>query len=583
MADRKAPRSKGELPPESEAWHTLPWRKLEQHVYRLQKRIYRASQRGNQRAVHKLQKLLMKSEAARLLAVRRVTQDNQGKKTAGVDGVKALNPPERLVMASRIHPKNWKHQTPQPVRRVWIPKPGKAEQRPLGIPPMIERCKQALAKAALEPEWEARFEANSYGFRPGRSCHDAIQAVFLCIEHKPKFVLDADITGAFDNINQEKLLEKLQSYPAIQQAVKAWLKAGVMEGQEYSPTESGTPQGGVISPLLMNVALHGMETILREGYAKRNAVEKPLFVRYADDFVLFHSSLEELQKATDRVTHWLEEMGLSLSSKKTRITHTLIPYQGQVGFDFLGVTVRQFPVGQTHTGKDRHGKPLGFKTIIKPSKEAIKRHVLVIRERLAKLRSASQPQVIKVLNPIIWGWAAYYRTVVSSQTFGRCDAILWHQLWQWAKRRHSNKGSHWIVQRYWHRVDQRTWVFSTPEKAELRSHSKTKIQRHIKVKGTASPYDGNLLYWSQRLKTHPLMHETKARLLQKQGGKCRWCELHFTTEDILEVDHLDRNHNNDDLSNKMLLHRHCHDERHAKLAETEQIRKRLADAGIHLK
>src|SRR5258708_3414432 len=487
MAERKAPRTKRELAPESEAWRTLPWHKLEQHAYRIQKRIYRASQRGNQRAVHKLQKLLMKSEAARLLAVRRVTQDNQGKKTAGVDGMKALTPPQRLVMASHIHPKNWRYQTPQPVRRVWIPKPGKAEQRPLGIPSMIERCKQALAKAALEPEWEARFEANSYGFRPGRSCQDAIQAVFLCIEHKPKFVLDADIKGAFDNINQEKLLEKLQAYPAMKQAVKAWLKAGVMEGQEYSPTESGTPQGGVISPLLMNVALHGMEIMLREGYSKRNAVEKPLFVRYADDFVIFHSKLEKLQQAAGQVTQWLEELGLHLSPKKTRITHTLTPYQGQVGFDFLGFTIRQFLVGKTHTGKDRYGTPLGFKTVIKPSKEAIRRHTTSRRERLAKLRSASQAQVIKELNSIIWGWAAYYKTVISSHTFARCDSVLWHQLWSWARKRHTNKGSRWIKQRYWPPLEKRQWVFATPEGAKLRTHSSTKIQRHIKVKGTTSP------------------------------------------------------------------------------------------------
>ena len=173
MQDRKAPRGKKQLDPASEAWNQLPWRKLEKHCFHIQKRIYQASQRGNTRAVHKLQKLLLKSEAARLVAVRRVTQENQGKKTAGVDGVKAVKPKERLVMATQIHPKHWKHQTPRPLRRVWIPKPGKAEQRPLGIPPMIERCKQALAKMALEPEWEAKFEPNSYGFRPGRSCHDA--------------------------------------------------------------------------------------------------------------------------------------------------------------------------------------------------------------------------------------------------------------------------------------------------------------------------------------------------------------------------------------------------------------------------
>src|SRR5437763_4911266 len=256
MAKRKAPKEElaKQITASSEAWNKLPWRKLEKHCFRIQKRIYRASQRGNTRAVHKLQKLLMKSEAARLLAVRRVTQDNQGKKTAGVDGVKAVKPKARLVMATQIHPKRWKHQTPRPVRRVWIPKPGKAEQRPLGIPPMIERCKQALAKMALEPEWEAKFEPNSYGFRPGRSCHDAREAIFNIIRSKPKFVLDADIKGAFDNICQEKLLAKLHTSPLVRKAVKGWLKARVMEGCTFSPTEVGTPQDGVISPLLMNVA-----------------------------------------------------------------------------------------------------------------------------------------------------------------------------------------------------------------------------------------------------------------------------------------------------------------------------------------
>jgi RNA-directed DNA polymerase len=186
MAETKAPSTKRELDAASESWRKLPWRKLEQHVYRIQKRIFRANQRGNTRAVHTLQKLLMKSRAARLLAVRRVTQDNQGKKTAGVDGVKAVPPTQRLVMVERIHPKQWRHRQTYPVRRVYIPKPGKAEKRPLGIPVMETRAHQALVKMALEPEWEARFEANSYGFRPGRSCHDAIQAIFLASCKKPK-------------------------------------------------------------------------------------------------------------------------------------------------------------------------------------------------------------------------------------------------------------------------------------------------------------------------------------------------------------------------------------------------------------
>src|SRR3989440_8298908 len=197
MKDRKAPpESKG---PTSETWNNVPWKKLEQHCFRIQKRIYRASQRGNQRAVHKLQKLLMKSEAARMLAVRRVTQENQGKKTAGVDGIKSVKPKERLLMAQQIHPKHWKHSRAKPVRRVWIPKPGKDEKRPLGIPTMYERARQCLAKSALEPEWEARFEPNSYGFRPGRSCHDAIAAIFIDIHQKAKYVFDADIRGCFDN------------------------------------------------------------------------------------------------------------------------------------------------------------------------------------------------------------------------------------------------------------------------------------------------------------------------------------------------------------------------------------------------
>jgi RNA-directed DNA polymerase len=266
MAKRKAPgKDPQQVNPESEAWHKLPWRKFEQHVYRIQKRIYRASQRGKTRTVRKLQKLLMKSEAARLLAVRRVTQDNQGKKTAGVDGVKSVPPKQRLVMAKQIHLKYWKQSKPKPVRRVWIPKPGKDEKRPLGIPTMLERSKQAVGKMALEPEWEAKFEPNSYGFRPGRSCHDAIEMIFLTIVHKPKFVYDADIKGCFDNIDQEALVAKLQTYSAMRQSVKGWLKAGVLEEGVFTPTEKGTPQGGVISPLLANIALHGMEEAIKEG------------------------------------------------------------------------------------------------------------------------------------------------------------------------------------------------------------------------------------------------------------------------------------------------------------------------------
>jgi RNA-directed DNA polymerase len=245
MRERKAPRQdppQEVITPASEAWNTLPWRKLEQHCFRIQKRIFRASQRGNERAVHKLQKLLMKSESARLLAVRRVTQENQGKKTAGIDGVKSISPPERLALAKRLHPNYWPRTCP-PVRRVWIPKPGKAEKRPLGIPVLAERARQSLAKLALEPEWEARSEPNSYGFRPGRSCHDAVEAIFNAIKHKAKYVLDADLEGAFDHINQEALLAKLHTYPAMQRMIATWFKAGAIDQGVFEETASGTPQG----------------------------------------------------------------------------------------------------------------------------------------------------------------------------------------------------------------------------------------------------------------------------------------------------------------------------------------------------
>jgi len=565
MTETKAPRRKQKPPPdpESESWRKLPWRKFEQHVYRIQKRIYRASERGNTRAVHKLQKLLMKSEAARFLAVRRVTQENQGKKTAGIDGIKSVHPKQRLVMAASIHPKHWKGKNVHPVRRVYIPKPGKAEKRPLGIPIMETRAQQALVKFALEPEWEAKFEVNSYGFRPGRSCHDAIEAIFNNIRYKDKYVLDADIRGAFDHINHEALLKKLNTYPAMRQTIRRWLKAGVIDDGIFEATPSGTPQGGVVSPLLMNVALHGMETALIQAYRWKEG--RPQFVRYADDLVVFHPTVEGVKKAQEVLTAWLADMGLELKPSKTKITHTLKPYQGAVGFDFLGWTVRQFPVGKTHTGTYK-GRPLGFKTIIKPSKEAIKRHIAATKQVIRGSRAASQEQLIKDLTPIVRGWANYYHTKVAKVAFLTCDDALYHQLRRWAKRRHPNKDMHWIMGKYWRVDDGQGWVFATPDGVKLRKHRATPIQQHIKVKGKASPYDGNLLYWAQRLRRHPMLNWQLGKLLNKQQGKCRWCGLFFKDGDQIEIDHITPRSQGggEEISNKFALHRHCHDQRHAK-------------------
>ena len=584
MKERKAP-PHPVRDEESVAWNKLPWRKLERHVYRIQKRIYRASQRGETRKVEKLQKLLLKSKSARLLAVRRVTQENQGKKTAGIDGVKSVRPNARFALAERLHPNYWKRSKAKPVRRIWIPKPGKpGERRPLGIPVMQERGQQALVKLALEPAWEAKFEANSYGFRPGRSCHDAIAAVFLAIRLKPKYVCDADIKGAFDHISHEALLDKLHTYPQLRRLIKGWLKAGVMEGRDFSPTQSGTPQGGVISPLLMNVALHGMEQAVAEAKYRHG---KPMLIRYADDFLIFHPDKDDLQVAVAQVTVWLAEMGLHLHPTKTRMTHTLTPDGGNVGFDFLGFSVRQYRMGKTHTGKDPKGNPLGFKTIITPSKTARKRHSQEIKHLLRTMRTAPQAGVIRALNPVIWGWTNYYKGWVCSQAFSACEYTTFKQLARWEQARHAKRSKHWLRKRYTIQVNGRlrfgTYVTDkegNKKALSVRKHTDTLHQNYVKVRGQASPYDGNLIYWAQRLKQHPLMRSEKAKLLALQKGQCPRCGLYFRDEDILEIDHSlpTALGGKDDLSNKWVYHRHCHDEKTAE--DLARIAKHNA-AGIY--
>jgi RNA-directed DNA polymerase len=339
-------------------WKHVNWHKLEKRVFKLQKRIYKASERGDVKAIRRLQKMLMKSWSAKMIAVRRVSQDNQGKKTAGVDGVKSLTPKQRLALVAKLKPGSKGH----PTRRVWIPKPGKDEKRPLGIPTMHDRALQALIKMALEPEWEARFEPNSYGFRPGRSCHDAIAAIYIAINHKAKYVLDADIAKCFDRINHEALLKKLNTFPTMRRQIRAWLKAGVMDGKQMFPTSEGTPQGGVISPLLANIALHGMENRIKQ-YAetlpgrKRENRHNLSLIRYADDFVILHEDITVIHRCQRIISEWLDDMGLELKPSKTRLTHTLNEYgQEKPGFHFLGFFIRQFPAGKHQTGKAPRGK-----------------------------------------------------------------------------------------------------------------------------------------------------------------------------------------------------------------------------------
>ena len=551
-------------------WNQIPWKRVEKQVYRIQKRIFRANQSGNVILARRLQRLMTYSFYGKLLATRKVTQDNKGKKTSGVDGKKSLTPNQRLKMVNNLRLTG----KSKPTRRVWIPKP-KVEKRPLGIPCIEDRVKQALVKLALEPEWESKFEPNSYGFRPARSCHDAIEAIFIAINKQPKYVLDADIAKCFDQINHEKLLNKLNTYPQLHREIKSWLKSGYMDNNNLEHTNEGTPQGGVISPLLANIALHGMELEIKKFARtwkgrKKNNEQSLSLIRYADDFVILHKDFEVIKQCKSIIKSWLKEIGLELKSSKTRISHTLHEYEGNTGFDFLGFNIRQYKVGKTYSGRKRNGS-LGFKTIIKPSKEKIKAHIKKVGDIIKNHKSSKQKVLIKELNPVIKGWCNYNRTNVSKDIFSYCDSILYKQLKRWSERRHPTKSKKWVAKKYWHTLGNKNWVFSTINKNgeinyKLTSHSETEIKRHIKVKGNKTPFDGDLIYWTKRLGKHPEVSTRVAKLLNKQKGKCNHCGLKFTNSDIIEVDHIipRRKGGKDEYKNLQLLHRHCHDTKTAK-------------------
>jgi len=438
------------------------------------------------------------------------------------------------------------------------------EKRPLGIPVMYDRALQGLVKIALEPEWEAYFEANSYGFRPGRGCHDAIEAIFLSIKQKSKWVLDADLAKCFDKIDRKVLMEKLNTSPIYRRQIRAWLKAGVIDGEEMFETAEGTPQGGVISPLLANVALHGLEEEVMSLVGNNKVKRQELtIVRYADDFVVIHKDKDMVKKAQEVIAKWLGKIGLELKPEKTKITHTL---NGEnPGFDFLGFNIRQYEVGKYRTGKDGRGKPLGFKTLIKPSKESIGRQKKKLSSVVTGHKSAPQEALISKLNPVIRGWSNNFRIGVSKDVYSRLDDYLWKILWRWAKRRHPNKSDHWIAKKYWSIKEDGKWRFRCriceDVEIELGRHSQVEIVRHVKVKGPASPYDGNLKYWSTRLGRNPELSSRVTKLLKRQRGKCNECGLIFREDDRWEVDHIKPLSlgGKDRWDNIQLLHKHCHD------------------------
>ncbi len=508
---------------DGDAWERTDWRHHEGQVRRLRGRIFKAVREGDWPAARSLQKLMLRSWSSTLVSVRQVTQRNAGRRTAGIDGLVALTSQARAEMAVHVHASIGSHK-PSPVRRVYVPKASdKTKMRPLGIPVLSDRCHQARVRNALEPEWEARFEPRSYGFRPGRGCHDAIESLFNTLHGKSRraWILDADLAGAFDKISHEHLLEMLGGFPA-RDMIAGWLKAGIFEaGKGFAPTGEGTPQGGVISPLLLNIALHGLEEAA--GVRYRTGIHAgdvrdgcPALTRYADDLVVCCHSRQQAEQVKARLAGWLEPRGLAFNEAKTRI----VPLSE--GFEFLGINLRRYPNG---------------KLLIKPSATAIKR----FRKRLARefraLRGANVAAVLAKIVPITRGWAAYYRTVVSSRVFHALDDYLWKLTYKWACWSHSNKPKGWIAGRYFRKFSKfrnDRWVFGDKDTgAYLPRLAWTDIVRHTLVKGGASPDDPALAgYWAQRRqKVTPPLNPHTVRLLSRQDGRCSLCGESLLTPD----------------------------------------------------
>ena len=548
----------GAVSSEARKWHAIDWPTIERNVRRLQVRIAQATKEGRWGKVRALQRLLTHSYSGKLLAVRRVTE-NQGKKTPGVDR-EIWDTPEKKMQA--VHELQGRGYQPQPLRRVYIPKSDGKTMRPLGIPTMIARAMQALHLLALDPVAETTADKNSYGFRQQRSCADAIGQIFNVLKTATtEWILEGDIRSCFDKISHHWLLTHVCMDRAI---LQKWLKAGFMEKDVFHETTDGTPQGGIISPALANCALDGLEQVLKGKYpqwarlkslgGKRAAVN---FIRYADDFIVTSKSKELLEgEIKPLIEQFLLNRGLELSPTKTVITHV------EQGFDFLGQNVRKYP----------HGKLL-----TKPSKKNIKTFLDDIRKTIKAALGWPAADLINELNPKIRGWANYHRHVVSKRTFNRVDYDIFSSLWRWARRRHPKKNQRWIKKKYFARRGIRNWIFTgemrddqgQPLKMWLLSAIATPIRRHVKVKSAANPYDPAYETYFENLEGDRMRDTFRgSRFLRflwtEQRGLCPVCNtkitrlsgwrLHYCVPRVMGGSR--------SVTNRVLLHPECHDKVH---------------------
>ena len=536
-------------------WQSINWRKTNRIVRNLRQRIFRATTRGDYGKVRSLQKLMLRCYSNLLLSVRKVTQLNTGKNTPGVDRVVVKTPTARVKLVDELSIyQPWRIQ---PARRVYIPK-AHGKQRPLGIVTIRDRCLQTVVKNALEPEWEAQFEGTTYGFRPGRSCHDAIVRIynFTRANSRRKWVIDADICAAFDEINQDFLLKRLNAFPA-RALIRQWLKAGYVEYGHLYETEAGVPQGSPVSPLLANIALHGMESALGITYNRQGYSQSPRgVVKYADDFTVFCETREDAQKCLKLLSEWLGLRGLSLSVEKTRITHLT------EGFDFLGFHFQHYPTPHT---------PTGWKLLITPSRQSVQKLRTKLRSEWFKLRGHNLPAVLRRLNPKIRGWANYFRIACSSKVFNKLDSWMFHRQIRWGKYAHPTKPWKWLENRYWGRfnLDRKdNWVFGDKHSgAYLLKFSWFSIQRHVLVKGRASPDDPSRReYWQKREKAQAkTLMPSYRKIAQKQAHKCPICGESLYNGELIQRHHIKPKSKSgkDSYKNLQLVHLYCHQRLHA--------------------